>query len=165
MAKNTEHPTPSESIANPGALELDRSEDEISKLEDRRKQRLSEKAAITGRIGETCRYIGFGVLAIFYTIITSDKPFAMAIASNHRFYLYLSGLAASIAVFSDYLQYLSGAWSVEKTLKRRENQYYYNTGWISYKLRVMFYWIKQVAALIASATVVYIVIVQFVIGV
>jgi hypothetical protein len=165
MATDIEHPTPGEPRANTRVLEIDESGDSTPKLEARRQLRLAEKAAVTGRIGETCRFIGFGVLAIFYTLITSDKPFATAIGSNHRFSLYLAGVTGSITVFTDYLQYLCGAWSVEKTLHRTDNTYLYNTRWTSYKGRLLFYWIKQISALVASGSVVYIIVVQFIIGI
>jgi hypothetical protein len=145
-------------------MEVDQSGDDASVLEARRQRRLGEKNYVTGRIGETCRYIGFGVLAIYYTIITSDKSFAIDIVANHRFPLYLAGLTGSVAVFADYLQYLAGARSVERALHRKDKAYLYNTEWLSYKLRIIFYWIKQVSALIASGTVVYIVVIQFTIG-
>jgi hypothetical protein len=161
MAVDAEHPTSGEPGTYPAAIEADEAGDDASLLEARRLRRLGEKNYVTGRIGETCRYIGFGVLAIFYTIITSDKSFAIAIASHHRFLLYLAGVTGAVTIFVDYLQYLAGAWSVDRALTRADGTYLYNQTWISYRLRSIFYYIKQITALVASGIVVYIIMIQF----
>lgn len=163
MSDDVEHPTPGELKDNVDSMEVDESRDESAKLEALRQIRLGEKNYVTGRIGETCRFIGFGVLAIFYTVLTSDKPFAQDIVTNHGIALYLTGLTGATAIFSDYLQYLCGAFAVEKALSREDGKLHYKKSWFSYKLRRIFYWTKQISALVASGSVVYIVLFQFIV--
>lgn len=164
MAENVEEPDPADLQA--GEDEADIAEEDTDRLGDiaakadiaeQRKRRLNEKRYVTGRISETTRFIGFGILAIFYATVSSDKAFAKLVLADSRLELYLSAAFAAFAIICDYLQYLSGALAVEKALKRKRN-HLYNTAWFSYGARRVFYWVKQVSALIASILIIYIII-------
>ena len=58
----------------------------------------------------------------------------------------LSATGGILAILFDYLQFLAGYFSVNKALDSADNTY--DTALISYKLRVIFFWAKQAAAVI-----------------
>ncbi len=132
-------------------------------LENRRERRLAEKRYVTGRIGETCRFIGFGVVAIFYTILTSDQEFAKSIVQSDRNILFMTGIFGSLIIFFDYMQYLSGHYAAALALKNKES-YLYGSSWISYRAKLIFYWLKQIATFVASTLVIYMILSQFIWG-
>ena len=116
---------------------------------DKKYRVFDEQRYVTGKIGETCRYISFGLLALFYSIQNGDSGFSQSLRDGHPYLLDVMAFFAMIAILFDYLQYLSGNFEVKKAI---ENNYKYNDEWISYKLRSFFYTYKQWLAL-ASAIV------------
>ena len=52
------------------------SNDEISGEALTRKDLLDEKRNVTVKISDSCRFIAFGLLAVYYTIMASAEPFA-----------------------------------------------------------------------------------------
>jgi hypothetical protein len=86
---------------------------------------LEQKQFITGRISETVRYIGFGMLVIFYTVYSSDTQFSRNVVSGEPNLLKTLGICGSLAVLCDYLQYLCGNVSVRLALRNSDNAYMY----------------------------------------
>ncbi|MGH6879840.1 MAG: hypothetical protein ACREFM_02885 [Hypericibacter sp.] len=123
----------------------------------KRKAVLEQKQFVTGRISETCRYIGFGVLAVFYAIQSSGTGFATKTAAKYPDLLYVMAVAAAAAILFDYLQYVSASWAVDKALNRKDKPNTYNKWWVSYQCRAAFFWLKQVAAFVSAICLCYIV--------
>ena len=123
---------------------------------ERKKAVLEQQQYVTGRIGETCRYIGFALLAAFYAIENSDKPFSRSLLVQSTWFLELMALLASAGIVSDYLQYFCGEIAVRKAIS--ENNYRYNSHWLSYRLRTFFYVFKQWATLIAAFLLIYVIV-------
>lgn len=115
-------------------------------LKSVRKTRFEDKKEMSGRIGETSRFIGFGIVALVFTIHGSDNAFAQSIVCNSEVLLNIVGLAACLALLSDYLQYVCGYISVNHALTRDENNFDYDTNTIAYRGRSAFFWLKQVFA-------------------
>ena len=109
---------------------------------------LEQKQFVTGRISETVRYVGFGLLAIFYAMISSDAPFAHALVATMSAHLLWMAICGALAVFFDYLQYLAGSIAVDRALTEgAAHDYNYNRNWLSYRARGLFFWIKQIAVI------------------
>ena len=123
-------------------------------ISEQRRQRLGDKRETSGRIGETTRFIAFGIIALVFTIHGSDSVIATGIIARHEAWLNAAGLAACLSVLSDYLQYVCGYFSVDHALKRHENDYHYDrTTWV-YRGRVLFFWAKQGLAFSGAAIIV-----------
>ena len=126
---------------------------------DPEKEVLEEKRLVTSRISETTRYIGFGLLASFYGIVSSAEPFARNLFATHAYALKFMATWGFLAVFLDYLQYVFGRAAVQSALGRRDKPFTYNKGWISYRARHACFVAKQVAALVGSVSFILIVII------
>ena len=118
----------------------------MAKGEENEKQRLSEKEARTRNISDLTRYIAFGLMALTYTVFTSESDFSASLIGNYEVLFLAASIAGVVSISSDYLQNLFGYISVERALK--ESDYKYSKKWISYKLIRLFFLIKQAAVLI-----------------
>ena len=114
-----------------------------------RKKRIGDKTTVTARISETCRYVSFGILAVFYTLHTSKEPFSTEIVSQSGAVLDLMALGALLSVMSDYLQYYFAAKSIQHALDERDDQLFDQDRY-DYKLREFFYRAKQVLMFAAA---------------
>lgn len=84
--------------------------------QQRKTDRLADQKDLTGRIGETTRFIGFGLAAVFFAINTSDKTLPDFIVKNYPMWLSFTGGLGVLAILSDYLQYLSGYYSARHSI-------------------------------------------------
>ncbi len=151
-------PEPSETVDDLETLTGNGAHDKGSAeaIEERKQRIYQQKQYVTGRIGETSRFIGFGLLAVFYTLHTSDNEFAARATQDYSMLIYVAGLTGGATVLFDYFQYLAGNFSIEKALSRKDGLYLYNDGWISYRLRVLFYYSKQLTAAIGATALIFV---------
>src|SRR5262245_41224283 len=99
-------------------------------LEQKRAKILDEKRNVTARISETTRFVGFGLVAIYYSIRTSGAPsFGSALEMRFPTVVMLIGLLGVATVLLDYLQYWFGARSVDDALKRESLDYDTGSFW------------------------------------
>ena len=133
------------------------SETPDDQLQAIRRERFADKKETSGRIGETSRFIGFGLVALVFTIHGSEKQFAMEIRNSYEFMVNLMGLLGCLTILTDYLQFVCGYFSVSDALKRPERSYSYNRKTTAYQGRVVFFWIKQVFALGGGALAVFVI--------
>lgn len=117
---------------------------------DRRRAVLEQKQLVTGKIGEICRFIGFALLAVFYTISSSNNEFSKKISATSDLALYVIGAAGVLTILFDYLQYFFGSIAVNQALANEEDGYKYNSSHFSYRLRGIFYYVKQAMAFLGS---------------
>ncbi|MBY8977635.1 hypothetical protein KHP62_17615 [Rhodobacteraceae bacterium NNCM2] len=118
------------------------------------KSRLEDKANVSNRISETVRYIGFGLVAVFYTIRNTDNEVFSNLPQDY-FYLFISiGFFGALTLVFDYFQYLAGYFSVNDALRREQEKFAYNTATRAYRLRTVFFWAKQIAAGLGSGALV-----------
>lgn len=109
---------------------------------------LEQKQFVTGRISETVRYIGFGLLALFYAMISADTAIPAKIVSKMPEMLQFMAVFGVLAISLDYLQYFFGDRAVEFALSGSgEAANRYNTKWFVYRARTWCYWLKQVSAM------------------
>ncbi|MGF1501935.1 MAG: hypothetical protein ACFBSD_08960 [Paracoccaceae bacterium] len=106
-----------------------------------------EKKFVTGRISDTCRFIGFGLMAAFYAIVSSGQAPTQEANISARIFLWVSGTAGVVTVFLDYLQYVAGLVATHKALNNHSGNFAYNKRWISYKMRQFLFVSKQLTAM------------------
>lgn len=122
-------------------------------LQARRRAVLDQKQYVSSKIGEACRFIGFGLVAIAYALLSSDKVFAQDAISRFGGYLKLAGALGAATVLFDYVQYVSGYVSANSALSRSadgEHSYLFKKSWPSYKLRELSFVLKQAFALLGA---------------
>jgi hypothetical protein len=121
-------------------------EDDV--LKERYDRVRAEKKNMSGKISDICRFIGFGLLAAFYTIYTDDQRFGALLSDGSwaKFLLISFAFAGAVAIFFDYMQYAAGYRSVKDAIGA-DNKMYRDESWA--------YWIwnnaflaKQAATLI-----------------
>ncbi|MDI1227069.1 MAG: hypothetical protein PSY14_05240 [bacterium] len=115
-----------------------------NKSEENFKDVLDEQRHVTENVTELCRYISFGILATCYALFTSDAVFAKKILENNQNWILASALSASLAIASDYLQFLAGYVSVRKALKNKKGNFNYDPDSRSQKFRYGLFIMKQI---------------------
>jgi hypothetical protein len=116
--------------------------------DDRDRKRLdliAQKQSVTGRISETTRFVGFGLLAVYFAIRTADSGFAAGLNAKHPRLLLLMGICGLTAILLDYLQYWFGSWAVAEAMRRESLDYDPESLW--YKARGATFVLKQAAAI------------------
>lgn len=78
----------------------------------RRDRVIEEKKSVTGRISDTCRFVGFGLLAIFYALHTGENELALRIRSEAPWKLFVMGAFGVLTILLDYLHYFFGSRAV-----------------------------------------------------
>ena len=116
---------------------------------------LGEKRHVTSKISDNCRFIGFGLLALYYTIMSSEHGFGLEIRTLHSLVIQGIGVAGALAVVFDYLQYVFGYFSVNQALAREDNNY--NANSCAYKARAFLFYAKQIAAGFGALLVVWVI--------
>lgn len=125
------------------------------KRAEARKARLEDKKDVSGRIGETSRFIAFGLVALTFTIHGSESGISKKILTDYESLINLAGVLGCLSIVSDYLQYMCGYFSNVDALKRKENDYAYDRKNVFYKGRFVFFWAKQVFAFFGALLVIY----------
>ena len=116
---------------------------------------LDEKRNVTGRISDTCRFIGFGLLAVFYAIKTGDGEFAKNLQTDHPNLVLVVGLLGGTAILLDYIQYLAGSFAVDRALKTDDQLY--DDSDCAYAARRLAFTGKQLAILLGVVALIWIV--------
>ena len=116
----------------------------------KRKVVLEEKRHVSSKISDLSRYIGFGLVAVVYTILTSDSKSVIKIYENYTFLLLLVAGLGAVTILIDYLQFVGGYFAVEAALKNEDDSYRYNPKSFWYQLRTIAFWIKQVTAFLGA---------------
>jgi hypothetical protein len=133
--------------------------DDVGARAQRKLSVLDDRRYYTSRIGEACRYIGFGLLIVFYTIISGDNGFASEVRDKSPCLLYGVGLFGLLTVLADYFHYVAGQLAAERALARKDKPFRYNTGWTSYGIAKKLFAAKQWLAAIGAAALVLMVLV------
>jgi hypothetical protein len=114
-----------------------------------RERLLEQKKEVTSRISDLCRYIGFGLMIVFFTL--KSGGFAKYLESPttvQSVLIWVFGAAGALTIVSDYFQYVAANASVEAALRRKE-QNYDEAAW-AYRLRVWLFVVKQWLAAIGA---------------
>ena len=113
---------------------------------------IQQKSDVSAKISETCRYIGFGLVALYYATKVGDSAFTIVLREHQPFWIFLVGLMGALTILSDYLQYFCGYWSAENALKRDPPDYDSESEW--YRARRAFFYTKQGTALVGAVALV-----------
>lgn len=115
-------------------------------IEERRKSVLEEKRHVSSKISDLSRYVGFGLVAVVYAILTSDSEIVIQLYEHYTTALLTAAAFGVLTVILDYLQFLGGYLSVEQALQNEEGSFRYDNKSFWYKLRVTAFWMKQATA-------------------
>jgi hypothetical protein len=111
------------------------------------------RTEITAKISDICRFIGLGLVAVFYTIKSSEE---VAKYENLESYsLYLVGLAGVLAILLDYIQYVNNYIVVEKSINANVETYDQKS-W-AYKIAEFCFWWKQRVTLAGAVALIVLV--------
>ena len=123
-------------------------------LEARRHRLYDYKLGVTAKISDICRFIGLGLIAVFYTIKLGSS--AGDIGTVRGVLLYVVGLCGVAALLLDYLQYANNFLSVEDALKRDSLRY--DKKAFSYRLAEKAFIWKQRATFVGAMALILLVI-------
>jgi hypothetical protein len=119
-------------------------------LETKRKSILEEKRYVSSKISDLCRYIGFGLVAVVYSLLTSDSDVVIKLYEKHITFLLIVAAFGVSTIVLDYLQFLGGYYAVNSALKNEEGEFLYDDNWFSYKLRRWAFYAKQVTTIFGA---------------
>jgi hypothetical protein len=119
-----------------------------------RERVIDQKSEVTGRISDTCRIIGFGLLIFYFTVHFNDSSAAGLIRQENSLALYAIGLFGVLTVLFDYLQYFCGSIAAKAAL-RNENNLYDNKS-LAYKARNFMFILKQSTAFLGALVLMYV---------
>lgn len=125
---------------------------DVHQNDDRRNAVLEEKRNVSSKISELSRYIGFGLVAVVYTILTSDSEHVIRIYECYTFLLLLGAALGAATIILDYLQFVGGYLAVDSALKNVNGGYQYNDKSFWYRVRVVAFWLKQGTAFVGAFT-------------
>lgn len=106
------------------------------------------------RISETSRFIGFGLLAVFYAIKVEPSG---SLAANDCLVMSV-GVFGALSVLFDYLQYVFG-YGMVRIAQANPPDHSYSAGlagWF-FALKSWAFWLKQVTATFGSIIVIFLV--------
>lgn len=113
----------------------------------RRSAVLEEKRHVSAKISDLTRYIGFGLVAVCYAIVTSESATTQSLYGDQPRLLLLAAGLGSLSIVLDYLQFLGGYFAVNTALKNVDGGFKYNSDSLAYKVRRFCYAAKQFAAM------------------
>lgn len=119
--------------------------------DQQRNKVLEEKRHVSSKISDLSRYIGFGLVAVAYAILTSSSADIASLYGERRFLVLLAAAFGTLAVILDYVQFLSGYLAVQAALKNKVGEFEYDDSSFSYKLRSGAFWGKQFASLAGAS--------------
>lgn len=108
---------------------------------------MERRTAATTQVSETARFVGFGLLAIAYAMVSDSGAFFVGMRTHHATMVRYLALAGSLAVLADYLHYVFGYLTTQQALDRQDKPNAYNSLWLTYRLEIVCFWVKQAAAI------------------
>lgn len=121
--------------------------------EQRRAKYRENQDYFSSKISELARYIGFGLVAVSFGLLSSDAIFATMIVAKTTNTLAWAGLLGVAAVLADYLHLLMG-WFANTQAANNKNGGYNLTGigllFRFFQDRIFFY-LKQLFPLVGAA--------------
>ncbi|MDF1747150.1 MAG: hypothetical protein P1V19_25885 [Gimesia sp.] len=92
---------------------------------------------------DLCRYIAFGLLAVSFSVFTSESRFTNMYLIYYEYHLVSVCIFSSIGLIFDYFQFLAGYFAANAAFKNKENNFEYDDVWFSWNLRRLMFWMKQ----------------------
>ena len=123
---------------------------EITPKERRENQRKNQDY-FSEKVGDLSRYIGFGLAAATFTVLSSDSTFAKSIAEAAGKKLVLASALGCLTVLFDYLQLFCGWQSASIAARNHENEYRMNKKSRTFRaFQFFFFYAKQVFAFLGA---------------
>lgn len=119
------------------------SDDAIEKLKTKIQE---DKDFTTNRLSEQSRYISFGVLAVVFSLLSSDSGMWKKFQTDYKTIALCGALLAIASILLDFFQYIFGYFASCKAAGGCNPSYKYQKSWVSYRLRMACFWAKQGAA-------------------
>jgi hypothetical protein len=119
---------------------------------------LDQKALVTGRTSESCRYIAFGLLGVYYTLLTSKDGNGAAIEQLYGSLLVWMAVAAAVSILFDYLQYVFARFEIDRAFRSEDKLY--DSDSFFYSMREILFWSKQILML-AAVTIFFVVLIRY----
>lgn len=126
--------------------------------DSRRERVIDQKSEVTGRISDTCRVIGFGLLVFYFTVYLNEGEAADRLRTGNSLSLFIIGALGALTIIMDYLQYLFGSHAAQAALKNENHLYDDNS--FAYRARNKCFIAKQVTAGSGSLVLFYVMIVS-----
>lgn len=111
------------------------------------RDRRSEYTAATSRISATSRLIGFGLVALAFSVHSSETDFLQGISKDYFAFVNLFGGFGFLTILFDYLQFVFGAISIDMAMQQHDKEYSFDKRWFSYRMRKVSFWLKQIFAI------------------
>ena len=111
----------------------------------------------TKEISIMVRYIGFGLVAVSYGILTTENKIFSTIIKQYSSELVAVMIIGIFAVLFDYFQYLFKLMSINEALKDTDNKYNNDSFW--YKGAKCFFKLKQIATIIGVSLLITLVVI------
>lgn len=126
---------------------------------DMKERVLEEKRHVSSKISDLCRYIAFGLVAVVYSLLTSESKFSIDLIASHKYILILSAFFAVVTILLDYLQFFAGYLSVNIALNNSQSHYHYDSKTLSYKTRSVCFHFKQITVIVGAVLFLYTIII------
>lgn len=119
-----------------------------------RKDVLQQFDSVSTKVSDLARFISFGILALAYSIFSSESTFNAELLESSRHIIMGMAAAAACAILFDYLQYLFGFFNSQAALNKKTQPISYSKGLFWYG-RYFFFYAKQVLVLISASLLLY----------
>ena len=128
--------------------------EETTPKERRESQRDNQKY-FSEKVSDLARYIGFGLAAAAFTLLSSDSSFAKSLAEAADALLIGAAVLGCLTVLFDYLQLLCGWASASIAAENKSDEYRMNTPSRSFRgFQNAFFYGKQVIAFVGTVTLI-----------
>ena len=111
----------------------------MDELRDKEAILYDKKSSHSGKISESCRFIGFGLVAFYYGLVTSNPP------TEAHWAIVWIGIFGVLTLVADYFQYLGGYFAVKAALKNSNRNFIQSS--LAYRTQSYMFGIKQLLAI------------------
>jgi len=125
--------------------------------ENTRKNRIQEdKDYVSNILSNQSRYIGFTLIFAYFALLNSDKIIVCNMFQISKVWIFLSGSLGFISILFDLLQYISGY--ISSNNASNSDDLRYSKKWLSYKLRILFFWGKLTTSIVGLLVLITVII-------
>ena len=126
---------------------------------------LKERTKNSTKMSDMARYVCFGLLAVYYSLLTSTSDFASKVISSNLTSLHTLAILSVGAIILDYLQYWCGEINAKNSLANpliddAGNESYVFKNDAFKKMRRYFFWGKQILTFIGVGILVFTILVN-----
>ena len=119
--------------------------------EERRAKQRENQNFFSEKLSDLARYIGFGLAAAAFTLLSSDSTFAKRLAETADALLVLAAAAGCLTVLLDYLHLFCGWRSASIAVKNKSDEYQMNPQSCRYRtFQFGFFYGKQLFAFVGA---------------